>query len=72
VQQSIFSIHYHFNKGKSSISLGSVRYLLQKRNDYVTDQSDVQRDFIFEPSLSASYRINDPSLNASMGYDQVE
>ncbi|WP_426062929.1 hypothetical protein [Flavobacterium sp. DSP2-3-1] len=74
VQQSIFlSTNYHFNKGRWRISPGgSFRYLLQKRNDYVVDQSDVQRDFIFEPSLSASYRISTlASLNASMGYKQL-
>ena len=74
VQQSIFlSTNYHFNKGKWSISpLGSIRYLWQKRNDYITDQSDVQRDFILEPSLNASYRISTlSSLNASMGYKQL-
>jgi hypothetical protein len=73
-QQSIFlSTNYHFNKGKWRISpRGNFRYLLQKRNDYVTDQSDVQRDFIFEPSLSTSYRISNlASLNASMGYKQL-
>jgi hypothetical protein len=73
-QQSIFlSTNYHFNKGKWRISpLGSFRYLLQERNDYVTDQIDVQRNFIFEPSLSASYRISNlASLNASMGYKQL-
>lgn len=74
VQQSIFlSTNYHFDKGRWRISPGgSFRYLLQKRNDYVVDQSDVQRDFIFEPSLSASYRISTlASLNASMGYKQL-
>jgi hypothetical protein len=70
VQQSIFlSTNYHFNKG-NGVFLGSIRYLLQKRNDYVKDQSDVQRDFIFEPSLCFLSHF-DPSLNASMGYVQL-
>jgi hypothetical protein len=74
VQQSVFlSTNYHFNKGKWRISpRGSFRYLLQKRNDYVTDQSDVQRNLIFEPSLHTSYRLSTiTSLNASMGYNQL-
>lgn len=73
-QQSIFlSTNYNFNKGKWRISSrGSFRYLLQKRNDYVIDQIEVKRDFIFEPSVSASYRISNlASLNASIGYKQL-
>jgi hypothetical protein len=73
-QQSIFlSTNYHFNQGKWRISPhGSFRYLLQRRNDYVVDQSTVKRDLIFEPSLRASYRISSlASVNASIGYKQL-